>query len=72
LPSATEVTEGRITRVQHFDSKNDVEKYAEKVKGDEIIVSYLWTGLFASNFKEGTVSLDSPAFFLSILPILID
>ncbi|OAL36376.1 hypothetical protein AYO20_04272 [Fonsecaea nubica] len=50
LPHVTKLTQGELTKVEHFESKAEVAEYAEQVKGD-MIVSYYMPGYFMSNFK---------------------
>ncbi|KAK5269449.1 hypothetical protein LTR99_006883 [Exophiala xenobiotica] len=69
LPNVTKLTDGELSKVEHFDSKAEVAEYAEQVKGDDMIVSYFMPGFFMSNLtqqfqpdKEGTgvVTLSQP------------
>jgi uncharacterized protein YbjT (DUF2867 family) len=49
LPHVSKMTNGRLTKVEHFDSKATVAEYAEEVKGDDLIVSYCMPAYFMSN-----------------------
>lgn len=46
LPNLNEASNGRFSKVFHFDHKNTVEKYAKK---ELRAVTALWPGLYYSN-----------------------
>lgn len=48
LPNVTKLTNGELSKVEHFDSKAEVAEYAEQTKGD-MLVSYFMPGFFMSN-----------------------
>ncbi len=48
LPHATKISDGTLTKIEHFDSKAEVAEYAEKTKGD-LMVSYFMPGYFMTN-----------------------
>lgn len=48
LPNVTKITNGHLSKVEHFDSKAEVAEYAKQVKGD-MIVSYFMPAYFMSN-----------------------
>jgi uncharacterized protein YbjT (DUF2867 family) len=69
LPNVTKLTDGELSKVEHFDSKAEVAEYAEQVKGDDMIVSYFMPGFFMSNLTQqfqpdkegaGVVTLSQP------------
>lgn len=49
LPPAAKLTNGQLTKIEHFDSKASVEEYANKVKGDDLVVSYFMPAYFMTN-----------------------
>lgn len=49
LPSATKVSNGALSLVEHFDSKADVTDYGNKHKGDSLIFSTFMPAFFMSN-----------------------
>lgn len=49
LPNVTKMTDGELSKVEHFDSKAEVTEYAAKVKGDSLMVSTFMPGFFMSN-----------------------
>ena len=51
LPHVGKLTNGELTKVEHFESKADVAEYAEQVKGD-MLVSYYMPGYFMSNLTQ--------------------
>lgn len=57
LPHAEKLSNGQLSKIEHFDSKASVQEYAEKVKGTDLIVSYFMPAYFMSNltsqFKAG-------------------
>lgn len=67
LPDASKVSDGELTKIEHFESKAEVGEYAEKVKGD-MIVSFFMPGFFMSNLTKqfqpgkdtGVVTLKQP------------
>jgi len=67
LPNVTKMTNGELTKVEHFDSKAEVAEYAEQVKGD-MLVSYFMPGYFMSNLTRqfnpdadsGVITLTQP------------
>ncbi|KAI1616787.1 NmrA-like family-domain-containing protein [Exophiala viscosa] len=67
LPNTTKLTDGELSKIEHFDSKAEVGEYAEKVKGD-MIVSYFMPAFFMSNLTQwiqpdkdtGVVTLSQP------------
>ena len=67
LPHVGKLTNGELSKVEHFESKADVTEYAEQVKGD-MVVSYYMPGFFMSNLtgqikpdeKTGTPTLSLP------------
>ena len=48
LPHASKLTQGKLNKIEHFDSKAKVQEYAEQHKGD-MLVSYVMPGYFMSN-----------------------
>lgn len=67
LPHAEKLTKGELSKIEHFDSKASVQEYAEKVKGDDLIVSYFMPAYFMSNLtnafkpgEDGTATLSQP------------
>jgi len=48
LPNVTKMTHGKLSKVEHFDSKAEVAEYAEKVKGD-MLTTYFMPAYFMSN-----------------------
>ena len=51
LPHVGKMTNGELSKVEHFESKADVAEYAEEVKGD-MLVSYFMPGYFMSNLTK--------------------
>ena len=52
LPAVTKLTEGKLTHVEHFDSKAEVEEYIESIKaGSGLKASYWRPGFFSANLK---------------------
>ena len=49
LPNATAITGGALKKIEHFDSKAEVASYAEKIKGEGLMVSYFMPAYFMSN-----------------------
>jgi len=49
LPHAEKLTGGVLSKIEHFDSKAGVQEYAERVKGDALLVSYYMPAYFMSN-----------------------
>jgi hypothetical protein len=49
LPHVGKMTDGVLSKVEHFESKAIVAEYAEEIKGDDLIVSYFMPGFFMSN-----------------------
>lgn len=67
LPNVTHITNGELSKVEHFDSKADVTDYAEKIKGDSFIFSTFMPGFFMSNLlgqikreDDGQIALSQP------------
>ena len=67
LPNTTKMTNGELDKIEHFDSKAEVTEYADKVKGDSLIVSTFMPGFFMSNLlgmvkkqEGGQVGLSQP------------
>jgi hypothetical protein len=67
LPNTTKMTNGELSKVEHFDSKAEVTEYADKVKGDSLIVSTFMPGFFMSNLlgmtkkqEDGQIGLAQP------------
>lgn len=56
LPHVTELTQGALSGVEHFDSKAEVAKYIEEMKGD-MIATYFMPGFYMQNIK-GMIQLD--------------
>lgn len=50
LPNVTKLTNGELTKVEHFDSKAEVGEYADKHRG-KMIVTWFMPGYFMSNIK---------------------
>ena len=50
VPSVLELSKGTITKAVHFESKVEVERYIEKVKGTEMTATYVFPGIFMQNF----------------------
>ena len=48
LPHATKISDGKLKKIEHFDSKAEVAEYAAKHKGD-MMVSNFMPGYFMSN-----------------------
>ncbi|KAL6242147.1 hypothetical protein RBB50_011059 [Rhinocladiella similis] len=67
LPNVTKLTNGELSKVEHFDSKAEVAEYAEQTKGD-MLVSYFMPGFFMSNLtrqfqpdkETGVVTISQP------------
>lgn len=51
LPDVTKLSKGRITSVEHFDSKAAVQAYAEAHKSPEMISSYYMPAMFLEQLK---------------------
>ena len=51
LPHVGKMTNGELSKVEHFESKAEVAEYAEQVKGD-MLVSYFMPGYFMSNLTK--------------------
>lgn len=67
LPHAEKLTNGELSKIEHFDSKANVQEYAEKVKGDSLLVSYYMPAYFMSNLtgqinagEDGVATLSLP------------
>lgn len=67
LPHAEKLTDGQLSKIEHFDSKAGVQEYAEEVKGKDLIVSYFMPAYFMSNLptqikpaEDGTATLTLP------------
>jgi len=61
------MTNGELSRIEHFDSKAQVTDYATKIKGDSLLVSTFMPGFFMSNLlgqikrqENGTIALSLP------------
>ncbi|KAJ9640703.1 hypothetical protein H2204_003332 [Knufia peltigerae] len=67
LPNVTKLTNGELSKVEHFDSKAEVAEYAEQTKGD-MLVSYFMPGFFMSNLtgqfqpdkETGVIAISQP------------
>ncbi|KAK5064789.1 hypothetical protein LTR84_000623 [Exophiala bonariae] len=68
LPHAEKLSNGELSKIEHFDSKAGVQEYAEQVKGDDLIVSYFMPAYFMSNLptqikasgEDGVATLSLP------------
>lgn len=50
LPAVTKLTNGALTKVEHFDSKAVVAEYIESMKGD-MVSTYFMPGFYMKNIK---------------------
>ena len=46
LPNVTKLSNGKLTRVEHFDGKAEIADYIESIKGDDMIASYFMPGFY--------------------------
>lgn len=52
LPNVTELTGGKLKKVQHFDGKYEIAEYFEQVKkSSSMIATYFMPGFYMSNIK---------------------
>ncbi|OCT47331.1 NmrA-like family domain-containing protein 1 [Cladophialophora carrionii] len=65
LPHAGKLTNGELSKIEHFESKAEVAEYAEQVKG-EMLVSYFMPGYFMSNLTKQFKPADSGIPTLSL------
>jgi hypothetical protein len=65
LPHVGKLTNGELSKVEHFESKADVAEYAAQVKGD-MIVSYFMPGYFMSNLTRQFKPDDAGVLTLSL------
>lgn len=49
LARASVISGGELTKIYHFNSKGDVQAYAEEYQEDEMIVYFYLAGLYMSN-----------------------
>lgn len=53
LPNVTNLSNGALKKVEHFDGKSDVADYFESIKSQSgLITTYFMPGFYAPNFKE--------------------
>ena len=55
LPHTTKMTNGKLSQIDHFVGKAEVEEYIESKKGSMMATHYM-PGLFMSNFKAGMIT----------------
>jgi hypothetical protein len=70
LPHASKLTNGTLTKLQHFDSKAEVEEYIDSAKGD-MTATYYRPASFMDNFKQSInlVPDGVPTYFAPLDPI---
>lgn len=57
LPNVTELTNGTLRAVQHFDGKSEVARYLDSIKADTgMLTTFFMPGFYMSNIKSMTRS----------------
>eukprot|EP01117_Protostelium_nocturnum_P011081 TRINITY_DN401_c0_g1_i1.p1 TRINITY_DN401_c0_g1~~TRINITY_DN401_c0_g1_i1.p1 ORF type:complete len:314 (+),score=98.53 TRINITY_DN401_c0_g1_i1:104-1045(+) len=51
LPSASQLSGGKLSHILHFDGKAEIEQYIESIKGDKLWATYFMPGFYMSNIK---------------------
>lgn len=51
LPSASRLSNGVLSHVDHFDGKAEVEDYVESIKKPDMVAVYVQPGFYMSNFE---------------------